>query len=185
MRGEKGNSLFYFPGNLVEVFKIRKRILGKVDLQKTVYFMKRLGVSIPFNFRWNILGPYSYDLAHHCDHLVIEGLFRYTGKYILNKEKAKTYVSNLKPQTKRRLESFFGEVEEICNADKYDFVYFIVCAASLDFILRNVSKKAKKKRMIYLLLNALKTEKAERFRRLRDDAWNLLVDEDLIQQRYG
>lgn len=181
MRKEREGSLFYFTGNLVEVFKIRKRILGKVDLQKTVYFMKRLGVSVPFDFRWNILGPYSYDLAHYCDHLAIEGLFRYSGRYVLNKEKAKTYVSNLESQTRKRIEGFFRRVEEICNTNGYDSVFFIECAASLDFILQNVSKKSKRKTVIYFLLEALKPEKAELFRRFREDAWSLLIKEGLIQ----
>jgi len=165
----------------VEIFKIRKRILGKVDLQKTVYFMKRLGVPVPFNFRWNIFGPYSYDLAHYCDHLAVEDLLRYSGKYVLNETKAKTYVSNLQTRTRERIERFFQKIEEVCDRHDYNSVYFIECTASLDFIFMNVPKQCRKKGPIYSLLDALKPEKAELFRRFREDAWNLLFTEGLIQ----
>jgi len=181
MGEEKGNSMFYFPGNLVEAFKIRNRILGKVDLQKTVYFMKRLGVSVPFNFRWNIFGPYSYELAHFCDHLVVEGLFRYTGRYILNEKKAEMYASNFSPRIRKRIEGFFRRVEETCSTHRYDSVRFIECVASLDFVLQNVSKERKRKEVVYSLLGALKPERAELFKTFREDAWNLLVNEDLVR----
>lgn len=179
-RGRNG-LLSYFAGNLSEVFKIRKRILGKVDLQKTVYFTMRLGVPIPFDFRWNILGPYSYDLAHHCDHLVVEGLFKYTGKYFLNEEMAKSYDTNLKGKNRKRIESFFLKLEEICNTKGYDPVFFIECAASLDFIQLNLPRKKHRKKVAFSLLEALKPEKDALFRTFREDAWTLLSDEELIQ----
>ena len=180
----ENNSLFYFPGNLVATFKIRRRILGKVDLQKTVYFMKRLGVPIPFEFRWNILGPYSYDLKHHCDHLSVEDFFQYSGEYILNEKKAKTYPSNLKTEVRDRIEKFFGRIDEICERHQFDRVSLIECAASLDFINENapegIARANERKTVIYSLLNHLKPEKAELFSTLREDAWNLLDDEGLI-----
>ena len=165
----------------MKTFKIRKRILGKVDLQKTIYFMKRLGGPIPFEFRWNILGPYSYDLAHYCDHLAVEGLFRYSGRYVLEEKKAMKYVSNLKSRTRRRFARFFKRLEETCNEHSFDPVSFIECAASLDFIANNVSKKNRKKTKVYALMDALKPEKAELFRTFREYAWNLLGNEGLVQ----
>jgi len=179
-RGRNG-LLSYFAGNLSEVFKIRKRILGKVDLQKTVYFMTRLGAQIPFDFRWNILGPHSYDLAHHSDHLVVEGLFKYTGKYLLNEEMAKSHDTNLEPETRERIESFFLKLEEICSTKGYDPVFFIECTASLDFIQLNLPKKENRKKVTFNLLDALKPEKTALFRTFREDAWTFLSNEGLIQ----
>jgi uncharacterized protein YwgA len=45
------------------VFEVREIVRGKLDMQKSLYFMKELGYSIPFNFRWVKLGPYSHELA--------------------------------------------------------------------------------------------------------------------------
>ena len=167
--------LYNFTANLVKVFKIRGQILGKVDLQKTVYFMKRFGLDVPFEFRWNIFGPYSYDLAHYCASLEVEGLLLYSGIYSLSKEKAKLYSSRVVDQkTFERLKQFFSDVDKICQTKGYDKVTFLECLASLDFINQNSSQKECRKENIFLLLQLLKPEKANIFKNMREDAWKLL-----------
>lgn len=180
----KGRSgiLAHFAGNLAEVFRIREKIRGKVDLQKTVYLMKRLGVPVPFNYRWNVLGPYSYDLAHYSDHLVIEGLLRYTGVYHLNEKIAKSYKSNLTPQMRARINSFFSQVEETCRSHDHDVVHFLECAASLDFIQMNLPDKRNMKEKSFHLLSTLKPRRADLFLKCEEDAWKLLTTEGLIQE---
>jgi len=174
------NKLYDFTSNLVKIFEARNQILGKVDLQKTVYFMKRLGVDVPFEFRWNLLGPYSYELAHYCTSLEIEGLLSYSGFYSLDKEKAKFYTSALAPSTFNKLKEFFARIEEICLKNNYNKVAFIECAASLDFIRQNVSRTTLNKGYVFSLLEQLKPEKANLFKDLRNDSWNLLETEGLI-----
>ena len=167
--------LYNFTANLVKVFKIRGQILGKVDLQKTVYFMKRFGLDVPFEFRWNIFGPYSYDLAHYCASLEVEGLLLYSGIYSLSEEKAKLYSSCVVDQkTFEGLKQFFSDVDEICQKKRYDKVTFLECLASLDFINQNSSQKERRKENIFLLLQLLKPEKANIFKNMREDAWKLL-----------
>ena len=177
---ENVSKLQTFTSNLVKVFEIRKGLRGKVDCQKTAYFMKRLGVEVPFNFKWNVFGPYSYDLAHYCNYLEIDGLIQYSGTYLLNKDKAKSYISTLKPETVKRLENFFKKADEICEASGYDKVLFLECAASLDFIQSNVREDMRKKETTFKLLEELKPEKREKFRRMKDYAWDLLINEQLI-----
>ena len=173
--------LHNFTSNLVKIFEIRQRILGKVDMQKTVYFMKRFGVDVPFEYRWSFLGPYSYDLAHYCNSLEVEGLLFYSGIYSLNKERAKFYAdSTISPAVLEKLKIFFTKIDEICARKKYDKVAFLECLASLDFINQNISRGRHRKRTVFLLLQQLKPEKAEIFRNMRDDAWNLLKDVGLI-----
>jgi hypothetical protein len=177
----RGSILADFAGNLSEVFRIREKIRGKVDLQKTVYFMMRLGVQVPFSYRWNVLGPYSYDLAHYSDHLVVEGLLKYARVYSLNEKAAKSYNANLTPQMRARIEAFFSQVEETCRNNGYDIVYFLECAASLDFIQMNLRDKRNVKEKSFRLLSTLKPRRAELFRNCREDAWNLLTAEGLLQ----
>lgn len=170
-----------FTASLVKVFEIRGTILGKLDLQKTVYFMKRLGVKTPFEFRWNLLGPYSYELAHYCTHLEIEGLFTYSGAYRLNEKEAEKYRLGpaLPPDIVEKIKRFFDKMRELCEEKGYDRVYFIECAASLDFISQNVTVE-KSKDTIFSLLEKLKPEKAEIFRDMRENAWEFLRSENLV-----
>lgn len=177
---QKVSRLYDFTASLVDVFEMRRDLLGKVDCQKSVYFMKRLGADVPFNFRWNMFGPYSYDLAHYCKYLEIEGLIEYSGTYSLNKEKAKTYVSALKPETEQKLKVFFAEVKEICEMKNYDKVLFLECAASLDFIRMNVLRKSVDKRLVFGLLEKLKPHRVDAFRLMREDAWCLIEGERLV-----
>ncbi|MBO3842691.1 MAG: hypothetical protein FGF48_09810 [Candidatus Brockarchaeota archaeon] len=173
--------LYEFTANLVKVFEIRGSILGKLDLQKTVYFMKRLGMKVPFEFRWNLLGPYSYELAHYCTHLEVEGLLSYSGTYQLNEEEAKKYrlSSAFSPDIVERIKNFFDKMHKLCEEKNYDRVYFIECAASLDFISQNVTVE-KSKDNIFSLLEKLKPEKAETFMEMREDAWAFLRSEGLV-----
>lgn len=182
IRPHSNKILYEFTGNLVRIFGIRKTISGKLDLQKTIYFMKRLGVNIPFEFRWNILGPYSYELAHYCTLLEIEGLLSYSGNYSLDPEKAKDYekYSTLSQETVKRLQRFFRRMDEICENKGYNRVIFIECAASLDFIRQNLTDKNSDKNKVFRLLEELKPEKIEVFRKIREDAWSFLKDEGLV-----
>lgn len=178
-----GNKLLYeFTANLVRIFEIRGAISGKLDLQKTIYFMKRLGVNIPFEFRWNLLGPYSYELAHYCTFLEIEGLLSYSGNYSLNQEKAKEYetYSTLSQEMIEKLQHFFGKMDEICEKKGYNRVNFIECAASLDFIRQNLTDKNSNKDKVFRLLEELKPEKIEVFKKIREDAWEFLKSEELV-----
>jgi uncharacterized protein YwgA len=179
--GEKEKQgLDVFSSVIVDLFKIRKRVLGKIDCQKTAYFAKRLGAPIPFDFRWNIFGPYSYELAHNCDYLVIEGLLQYAGEYKLNNRFVGRHVSVLETKTMNHLKKFFGELDDICNKKGYDRVLFIECAASLDFVQSNIKEETRKKENVFSLLDELKPGKKEDFRKMREDAWNLLVLEKLV-----
>jgi len=178
-----GELLNEFTANLVKVFEIRGAILGKLDLQKTVYFMKRLGVRVPFEFRWNLLGPYSYELAHYSVHLEIEGLLSYSGKYRLNEDKAEEYRSRhtLSQGMIERIKRFFDNMEKLCSEKSYDKINFIECAASLDFISQNVTVR-RNKDDVFHLLEKLKPEK-EVFKTMREDAWEFLRIEKLVDHQ--
>jgi len=180
-RVERGDRLYNFNSNLVQVFRIRQIILGKLDLQKTVYFMKRLGVEVPFDFRWNILGPYSYELAHYCRYLEADGLLIYSGTYSFDKEKAASYVPSLSREMRIRLTRFFQRMKHICEKNGYDKVQFIECAASLDFLRQNVLNVRAERDSIFSLLERLKPDRTGIFQRIQSEVWNFLVSEGLIE----
>lgn len=181
MSVEGGDRLYSFISNLVEVFRIRQTILGKLDLQKTVYLMERLGVEVPFDFRWNILGPYSYELAHYCSCLEAEGLLIYTGTYSLDEEKAASYVSRFSREMTNRLTRFFQRMRRICEENDYDRVRFIECAASLDFLRQNVLNVGVDRDSIFGLLGRLKPDRTKMFQRMQSEVWDFLVNEGLIE----
>jgi len=158
---------------IVNLFRIKKEIRGKVDLQKSIYFMKRFGICVPFEFRWNVLGPYSYELAHHCKYLEVDGLLQYTGVYKINEEKGKEYPT-LDERKVEKISNFFQDINKICEKKAFDKVLFIECLASLDFIKRNVIKNSKEKKSIFSLLERLKPEKAIIFKNMLNDAWEIL-----------
>lgn len=181
LMGEKEKkNLDVFSSLIIDLFKIKKRVLGKVDCQKTVYFAKRLGAPVPFDFRWNIFGPYSYELAHNCDYLAMEGLLQYTGEYKLNNRFASHHVSKLEPKIKNRLKKFFEEIDETCEKRGYNRILFMECVASFDFVQSNIEEGTRRKEKVSDLLDELKPEKKEDFRRMSDDAWNLLVQSKLV-----
>lgn len=164
------------PFNLLDVmleelyalFDARDSIQGKVDLQKSVYFMKELGCTVPFSFRWNKLGPYSHELASFVDFLVAQDYLSYRGYYQLN-ERAFQYV---KRENNDRLTEFFGQFERLCDDKGFDKIDFIECAASLHF-LRKYSRITAKN-AVFHRLEQLKPEKRFVFEPLRDTAWDFL-----------
>jgi len=159
---------------VVNIFRVKKHILGKVDLQKSIYFMKRFGIDVPFEFRWNILGPYSYELARHSLYMESEGILNYRGTYEIDEEIAKEYAMRLETEAVRDLSNFFEDIDVICEDKGFDKVRFIECLASLDFLRENVTKIKKDKESILRLLSWRKPDKMEIFKRMIDDAWNLL-----------
>ncbi|MGD6851581.1 MAG: hypothetical protein ACQCN6_05925 [Candidatus Bathyarchaeia archaeon] len=179
---KEGCRLDYADSVIIEVLQTRKKILGKVDCQKTMYFAKRLGAIVPFNFRWNIFGPYSYSLAHSCDFLVMERLLEYTGmEYKINQNALIECTPALEPELEERIVQFFKAVEHVCAENNYDRVHFIECAASLDFIQANVSYEYRKKEKTFKLLEQLKPQKEAIFSQMREEAWCLITNEGLVR----
>jgi hypothetical protein len=50
----------------------------------------------------------------------------------------------------------------------------------LDFVHSNINEGTRKKENVFGLLDELKPGKKEDFRKMREDAWNLLVLEKLV-----
>jgi len=160
--------------NLKTLFKVREFIKGKVDMQKSLYFMKELGYLVPFNYRWSKLGPYSYELANILERLTTQRYLKYIGRYELD-EKHFRYV---KSNVTSKMEKFFFGLEKFCNENNFDNVDFIECAASLHFIYKNSHKKEKE--LVFDRLKSLKPDRMNAFEPLIEYAWNFLKEQDLL-----
>jgi len=160
--------------DLKTLFEVRVFINGKVDMQKSLYFMKELGYKVPFDFRWSKLGPYSYELANIIERLTMQGYLEYSGRYeIVDKN-----FRFVKPTDSSRMSGFFSEMEKVWNRNNFNQVDFIECAASLHFIYKN--SREKRKSEIIDKLVSLKPDRMPSFEPLIEDAWNFLREQGLV-----
>lgn len=160
--------------DLKTLFEVRLFINGKVDMQKSLYFMKELGYTLPFNYRWSKLGPYSYELANFIDRLTVQGYLQYSGRYDLDERHLRNVQPNIKPQMKK----FFNSLEKTCNENSFNQVDFIECAASLHFLHKYSNIKSKEE--LFKRVEELKPERIPAFENLREDALIFLKQNNLI-----
>ena len=138
-------------------------VLGKLDMQKTFYFAKELGLPVPFTFRWGKLGPFSYELSNILERLRSQGFISYDGKY--KRGKPLSSVDSL--EVPHEVRSFFDELNDIRDEKKYNPIYFIECLGSIHFLYKYSGLKDKEK--IF-----------ERLRLLMEPAWDFLKRHGLI-----
>jgi len=160
--------------NLKTLFEIREFIKGKVDMQKSLYFMKELGYLVPFNFRWSKLGPYSYELANVLERLTTQRYLIYTGRYELDER----HFRFVKPDVTPELKKFFYALEKICNKNDFSDIDFIECAASLHFINKNSRNRTRE--VVFRKLASLKPNRIDAFRPLIRQTWNFLGEQGLL-----
>ena len=160
--------------DLKTLFEVRTYIDGKVDMQKSLYFMKELGYNVPFNFRWSKLGPYSYELSNILNRLTLQKYLIYTGRYELDDR----HFKYIKPNVTKEMEEFFDGLMRICHKNKLSYIDFIECAASLHFIYKN--SDFKEKDLIFKRLALLKPYRIKSFDPLRKDAWEYLKTQKML-----
>lgn len=161
-------------GHLKTLFEVRLLVKGKLDMQKSFYFMKELGYIVPFNFRWSKLGPYSYELANILDRLTTQKFLKYDGRYEIDEK----HFRYLKPNVTQKMKNFFLEIESISNQKTFSDVDFIECAASLHFIHKNSIKKSKED--VFKKLAALKPNRIDSLSPIMEDAWEFLKEQGLL-----
>ena len=160
--------------NLKSLFEVKERVNGKVDLQKSFYFMKELRLPILFSFRWSKLGPYSYELSNVIDRLIHQGYLVYRGDYLLNDR----YFSSIEASYPSEMGVFFDELNDICEENDFNEVYFIECSSSLHFIYKY--SNIKQKEIVFSRLHELKPERIELLEPYMEDSWAFLEEQDLI-----
>jgi len=160
--------------NIKSLFEVKESVNGKVDLQKSFYFMKELGMQIPFNFRWSKLGPYSYELSNVVERLINQGYLNYRGFFLLDDDVFTGFEVSYPP----KLGVFFDELNDICEEKSYNEVYFIECAASLHFIYKysNIMEKES----AFIRLHDLKPQRIELLSPYMEDSWTFLTNQGLI-----
>jgi uncharacterized protein YwgA len=160
--------------DLKTLFEVRVIVKGKVDMQKSLYFMKELGHRVPFNYRWSKLGPYSYELANVLNRLAAQRYLKYTGEYELDER----HFRFVKPNVSPKMKGFFFELEKYCNKNGLNDIDFIECAASLHFIYKNSFDKEKE--AVFERLASLKPYRISAFEPLIEHAWVFLKEQDLL-----
>ncbi len=161
--------------DLKTLFEVREFVNGKVDMQKTLYFMRELGYKVPGDFRWSRLGPYSYELDNLIERMTFQGYLEYSGRYEI-REKSFRFVE---PRVTEKMRNFFQEMEKVMNKNSYDQVAFIECIASLHFLYKNSQNKEKK--AIFDKLSLMKPERSRAFEPLIEDAWSFLERQGMLK----
>lgn len=159
---------------LKTLFEVREFVKGKVDMQKSVYFMKELGFLVPFNYRWSKFGPYSYELDNVLERLTNQRYLRYTGRYEIDERHFRFVETKANP----KLQGFFLALEKFCNQNNFNDVDFIEAAASIHFIYTNSSHKGKAE--VVSTLASLKPERMRAFEPLLEFAWQFLETQGLL-----
>lgn len=162
--------------NIKSLFEVKEAVNGKVDMQKSFYFMKELGLPILFNFRWSKLGPYSYELANVIERLTNQGYLNYRVQYYLNRDRFRF----IKADYPTKMGHFFDGLNDLCDEKGFNRTYFIECASSLHFIYKYsniVNKESLFKRLL-----ELKPERIELLKPYMEDAWNFLVNQEMISE---
>lgn len=163
------------------VFNLREgEILGKLDLQKTFYFAKELGVSIPFTFRWGKLGPYSYELSNVIERLTSHQFIKYiNGRYERGVRHEDVDPLELPQRVQEGARKFFDDLNDIRDEKPYiDPIYFIECLASIHFLYKYSGLR--KKEEVFERLRQLKKERMDFLEPLMEDSWKFLKKHDLI-----
>lgn len=163
--------------NLIEITRLKGRMLGKVDFQKTVYLAKELGVYLPFEFRWDKFGPYSYELAHFMNQLLVKRTFRIEGgAYQVNFENSDIdqlrSCITIDSSTRRRLISLFRSIRQIVRKKSFYIPTFMECLGSLLFI--KASSGRTNRSSVFDILRLLKSDRFDELSPMKDEAWDLL-----------
>jgi hypothetical protein len=168
--------------NLIEITRLKGGMLGKVDFQKTIYLAKQVGVYLPFEFKWDKLGPYSFELAHFLNQLLARGLFCVDrGTYLVNPEDVR--VNRLEPLTtidsrmRHRLISLFEAIRRTVHENGFHIPTFMECLGSLEFI-KNSLEQAHKTHVFHAL-ELLKPNRINEFSPMLEESWNLLEQSGL------
>jgi len=159
---------------LKTLFEVREFVKGKVDMQKSLYFMKELGFLVPFNYRWSKLGPYSYELDNVLERLTSQRYLKYTGRYEIDERHFRFVETKATP----KLRDFFLAIERVCNKNNFNDIDFIEAAASLHFIYKNSSHKRKEE--VVSTLASFKPDRMQAFEPLIDAAWQFLETQGLL-----
>jgi hypothetical protein len=162
---------------IFDIVATRGRVLGRVDLQKTVYFAQYLGVPVPFQFRWRSYGPYSEELDHLTPFLVLDGVLgRDRGAFIQGE--APSAPTQLNDAARQRFEQLFDNFWEVVRKKRgckgYKFPTFVECVASIHFLKTKLPAGPNVKERTFQRLSELKPNRRREFKPMIEDAWEVL-----------
>lgn len=168
--------------NLIIITQLKGEMLGKVDFQKAIYLSQQLGVFIPFEFRWDKLGPYSFELAHFLNQLVARNSFSIkSGKYLVNPTGSlvsrSESLTTINATMEEKLTKLFRSIRRSVRQNHFHIPTFMECLGSIHFI--KTSLEASNKRTVFHTLGLLKPRRVHEFSSMIEDAWSLLKQNGL------
>jgi uncharacterized protein YwgA len=168
-------------GNLIIITQLKGGMLGKLDFQKTVYLAMQIGVDLPFNFKWDKLGPYSFELSYFGNQLLARDVLCIkSGKYEVNRHSKDISrlqrIATIDAETTRRLKSFFDSIRKAVHKGKFSIPLFMECLGSLKFLKES---RGFEKSQAIQTLQRLKPDKANDFAPMMESAWDLLIANNL------
>lgn len=163
--------------NIILITNLKRGMLGKVDFQKTIYLCKQLGVYLPFEFRWDKFGPYSFELAHFVNQLVARNSLSISkGTYLAHSEDPLTdharELATIDDEMMRRLTALFRSIRQTVHQNGFSIPAFMECLGSIHFI--KTSLETSDRRTVFDALEQLKPSRAHKFSPMVEEAWNLL-----------
>jgi len=148
---------------------------GKLVMQKTFYFLKEMGVKVPFNFRWAQMGPYSFELANVMERTSSRGYAPYTGEY--------QYIGNNfrnipELNVPNSIGLFFKQMDKFAKKQGLNQIFFYETAASLHFLYKY--NNLQKSDDAFARLRALKANRMDLLEPSLEPAWHFLAKKKLI-----
>ena len=166
----------HFLSSIKTIFELRDfHIAGKLDMQKSFYFAKELGLPVYFKFRWGKLGPFSNELSNTLSLITNKRFITYNGNYILE-DKNFRYIESLDIPIK--VNSFFNNLNKITSRKGITDIFFIETISSIHFLYKY--SNIKKKDDVIRKLKELKPDRVTMLEPYFDMSWEFLKDNKLI-----
>jgi len=166
----------HFLSSVKTVFELRDfKIAGKLDMQKSFYFAKELGLPIYFKFRWGKLGPFSNELSYALSVITNKGFISYNGNYEYE-EKNFRHVKYL--ELNKNVNKFFNELNDYAEKNSVDEIFFIETLASMHFLHKYSNIPSKEG--VISKLGELKTDRVSMLSPYYDSSWKLLQKHGMV-----
>lgn len=124
---------------------------SRIELQKTVYFLKQFGANLPYYFTWYVHGPYSTDLAR--DLFSIQ-----ENQHLMAKDAPWNEIIN-DSEPVERTKSLIEEIEVKARPEGTDNHYWFELLAGLHYLLTYSPTRITTDRVLFSTLELHKPRK--------------------------
>jgi hypothetical protein len=102
--------------SIIKILKRKEKTVGKIQIQKFVYFLKAMRIRVPYSFEISHYGPYSAALSRKLEEMEFDGLIDKNDNkgidYIISDDKSISYEIEKNPQLYTEIED---KIEKVLN----------------------------------------------------------------------